>query len=244
MSDYTKNFLTDVIFKVDFPVILDLQDSPPKEFQNAIKEEYPILEPFQQFSFMMDKESEEPPQNLNRTIWKFMSKDKNRSIELSYQSLIIVFKDYQSYEDFREIIEKIMAIFNELYKNVIVDRIGLRYINQIELEEEDIFNWGDYINDCLISNIDFLENKNQIKRTIDILELSLDDEVTLNFRWGIYNSLYPSEVSKKEFLLDFDCFTRVQIESDQVIGKLDIFNSIITGYFEKSIEDKFRELLR
>ena len=100
------------------------------------------------------------------------------------------------------------------------------------------------INDCLISNIDFLENKNQIKRTIDILELSLDDEVTLNFRWGIYNSLYPSEVSKKEFLLDFDCFTRVQIESDQVIGKLDIFNSIITGYFEKSIEDKFRELLR
>ena len=241
---YKKNFLTDVIFRVDFPIILDIAENTPKEFQNKIMNDFPTLEPIQQFGVRIEKKDLDINTfPANKTTWRFLSSNKNYLIELDSEFLAVVCKKYDNFTDFKKTVFKILKSFVHLYPKLVINRLGLRYINQIQLEEADFFIWQSYLNKSLITNLDFFENKNDLRRAMQVYEITLEDEVNINFKCGIFNSSFPAPINKKEFTLDYDCYTRTQLPSDQVIDKLTKFNEIIGKYFERSITNKLREVL-
>ena len=64
----------------------------------------------------------------------------------------------------------------------------------------------------------------------------------MTFTYGIPNSIFPSKISRKEFLLDFDCYTE-NIEEDSVLQHLKIFHNKIQQFFEYCIKEKLRNLM-
>ncbi|MDA3822246.1 MAG: TIGR04255 family protein, partial [Bacteroidales bacterium] len=54
------------------------------------------------------------------------------------------------------------------------------------------------------------------------------------------NSEYPAKISRKEFIIDIDCYSNF-IETNGIIATLDIFNTEAKNLFEKSIKRKLRE---
>ena len=70
------------------------------------------------------------------------------------------------------------------------------------------------------------------------------DDMSLNFRYGMFNPEYPNFLKKNDFVLDFDFFTNDVIESvDSIIQILDKGHSEIQSLFESSITDSLREVM-
>lgn len=244
-TTYQKNYLSDVIFRVDFPLILEISKEAPEKFQKEIIAEFPILEAVKQYGFHIEANEDSPISTpLDKTVWRFKNKEGDLIIELDEKFLVVNAKKYVDYSSFKERVARILEAFYKTYPSTVVQRLGLRYVNQIEIPgEENFFEWAGYINEDLIKNIDFVDDKATIKRTMQILEIAVDRETKINFRAGIFNSNYPENITNKEFVLDYDCYTRTPLEQAVILTKLDSYNKVITEYFEKSIGDNIRGIL-
>ena len=89
--------------------------------------------------------------------------------------------------------------------------------------------------------MNFISDKEDMSRHITLIELNKED-YRLRFQYGIANSLYPSKIIRKEFVLDYDCFTFESLESpEEITSKVSEFNKTILDIFEESIEDGLRE---
>ncbi len=242
MAKYKKNYLTDVIFKIDFPPIATLIDkSISVDFEEKIMKDLPLKELIPQFFVTMEKKDG----NFNakegqQMVWKYKSQDEKKFVEVKSECLVVVLKEYEDFSVFKDFVFKISNFFFEAYDIDLINRLGLRYIDRIILEEENIYDWKEYINGDLIKNLDFISEKKQIKRAVQILEVSPEQDTDLRFKYGIFNSWYPNDLLKKEFFLDCDCYTKIQFPKAEIENKLNKFNKIASEYFEKSITDKFR----
>lgn len=237
---YKRNYLSDVIFKIDFPVILELTENPPRQFQNKIINDFPILEPIKQIDIEIKRQ--ETTQVLS-TLWKFKNEDNSNLIELKINSLAVIQKKYTDYQDFKKLINIANKAIFDIYPITKINRLGLRYINQINLEEPKFFEWEDYINNSLLGGLKFIKIKNKIRRIMQSIRITPEEDIILNLVSGIFNSTYPGKIVKKEFILDYDCFTKIQFDKETLEKKVDKFHKIIVKYFKKSITDKFRKKL-
>src|SRR3989344_8121615 len=89
---YKKNFLTNVILRIDFPVILELREKVPSQFQASIQSRFPILKETQEFGFefmMSEKEQESKP--LHSKMWQFYDLTKKNIATLSSSFLSLEF---------------------------------------------------------------------------------------------------------------------------------------------------------
>lgn len=241
---YRKNFLSDVILKINFPVILEISEGTPSAFQKKIQDNFPILEPLQEIELKIEnKGMDVTQQKSNRTVWKFRNKESTEFVELDYQSLAIIIKKYTDYNTLKTKAENIFSTLFQLYPNIVVSRLGLRYINKVTLEGIGFFSWTDYLNPSLIKNIDFFNDKTKIRRLLTVSELAIDEDSVLGFQYGILNSTYPSPIVKKEFYLDYDCYTKIQFEKEDLMLKVDKYHQYIKDNFEASITDTLRKVL-
>jgi len=128
-----------------------------------------------------------------------------------------------------------------LYPVKIANRIGLRYINQVYLDSGDPLDWTNLINPILVSiSEQFVESKDTIMRSMHFLEVG-EEDYSLKFQFGLFNSECPGYINRKEFVLDYDCASRGEIDISQVLDTTKQFHKIIYDWFEKSIEDGLRQ---
>lgn len=246
MPSYKRNFLSNVIFRIDYSPILELEKEKPASFQQIIQNDFPILEPLNRSGFMVEKRPDTDPkmESLNKIIWKFLSKNKTKIVELDTNYLAISFinESYTKYEDFEKCIKDVTDNFYKIYPDVIIQKFGLRYINQIKIEEDKVFEWDKYINSNLINNLNFIKEKDNLTRSLGFFILKIGD-FNVNFNYGIFNSAFPGKIVDKEFLLDYDCHTSEQIDRDKIIENLNFCNENISKIFEDSIKEDFRKIL-
>lgn len=242
---YKKNFLSNVIFRIDFPVIKELAEKLPAGLKDEILKDYPKLDPIEQVGIHIEnKGGDFKAEKETKITWKFKSKYEKLFVEIDPEYLAVISQEYSNYPNFRKKIENITKKFFSIYPDIKINRLGLRYINEIIMEnEKDFFNWGKYINANLVKNIDFITDKQSIRRTMQKMELACNEEIMLRFICGIFNKTYPGQVVKKEFILDYDCYTKVSFDKEKLFERLDKFNKILSDYFEKSITENFRRIL-
>jgi uncharacterized protein (TIGR04255 family) len=164
-------------------------------------------------------------------------------VELQKGSLALVVKKYTHFDDFKQTVTFICAALNGVVSFANVATMGVRYINQIQLNDQDKFDWKPYINGDLVKSFDFIEDKSVLRRSFQQMFLSIDEDTSLTFGFGIFNSLYPAQMLNKEFVLDYDCISKAPFESNLLEEKLARFNTIITDMFEKSITEGMRRVL-
>jgi uncharacterized protein (TIGR04255 family) len=174
--------------------------------------------------------------------FKFSDSDNVRILNLEPLSIVlsIINNSYKDSEELKKIIRYVVAQLKSTYGNIISKRIGLRYINIISLSGEDTFEWDQYISDNLLFMLRFVENKSELIRAMNVIELNKEN-CRIRFQSGMYNSEYPNPINRKEFVLDYDGYTTEETELNEIEDIVEDIHKEIKKMFENSIKKGLRD---
>lgn len=127
--------LVQVLAQVRFPVIASIEKREfIASFQEAIRNDYPVLRPEQNVNVVFGNEG--PSQERSNT-WRFTDETATWRVSLAAGFLALETKAYVSREDFLSRLTKLLAALVEHVNPRVVDRLGLRYIDQLSGEALD-----------------------------------------------------------------------------------------------------------
>ena len=242
---YKEPFLKEVIFRIDFPSPIEsLERTVPKDLLKEISNRFPISEPrkahTQEFQF---SGSSLQAKTNEVTQWVYFGKEREKSLILDSAALIISIKEYITYEEFVDDTKHILEVFFKVFNEISAARIGLRYVNLIDLNEPDPFSWKDYINEEILGIIDFHVEKQFLTRVFHIVEYNFDG-LAVKYQFGIANPDYPAHIKRKQFVLDIDAYSHGSFDYGEVLTVIDDAHSKVQDIFEKSITDKLRAKMK
>lgn len=241
---YTKNFLTNVIFRLDFPPNDEAVNQNSDKFRHAIKELLPVYEENKlvRITTIINQNAQPIEDRKELPSYTFKSSNNDKVVTLSYEALTVEFTKYKDLVDFNSTIQKILDAFLPIFTSFDFSRLGIRYINQIVLDKGHPLIWKDLIDNSLIHVIDnFFDRDPSLSRAISQITLNKDD-FKVSFTYGMFNSEFPAKISRKEFVLDYDCYTEY-VESDKIMACVYKFNNEIKMMFENSIKNGLRKIM-
>lgn len=169
------------------------------------------------------------------TVFLFKNDDTSNKLMLEPDALSFELKKYEGYQQFKGIMEKVLYLLIKENSSLKLSRLGLRYINQINITTGSPFEWDGIIKSYLLPNMDFI-SKTELSRDLRLIELN-KKECSVRFQYGLFNSEYPNPIAKKEFLLDYDCYTTNETDINSVITLIDGFHTVIKDLFKLSIDE-------
>ncbi len=243
---YQKSFLKEVIFRIDFPSPLEsIEKSVPKAIGKAITEKFPIPEPSRKFH-TQELQFSGPnfkAKNTEMTQWVYYGKEREKTLALDASALILSVKEYKSYEKLHEDIEGVLKAFFGEFKDISATRVGLRYVNLVELDEPNPLSWANYINEEILGIIDFHKEKQFLTRVFHIVEYNFDG-LAVKYQFGLANQDYPAHINKKQFVLDIDAYSNGSFDYGDVMSRVDEAHSKAQDIFEQSITDNLRQFMK
>lgn len=245
IDSYKSNYLSNVIFRIDFDQV---ELSPIKEFSKKIAESFPISEEskIKEGTFNFDLSNDRIEQKIiPMTAWVFHNKSRNKKIEIHPKDLVI---EYSEYTNSKELLKDIdlVSTFIADFKVTTINRLGLRYVNEINLEEKEYLDWTKYISEDLLGTLKFaLRNRKTLSRAMGQICIKEKEDVNININYGIWNQNFPNEIIEKTFVLDFDAYSRFPISGEAGLPEIvKEYNRSIEELFEGFIQDGLRVKLR
>mgnify|MGYP002644620838 CR=1 FL=1 len=237
---YKKNFIHKVIFRLDFKMIDDEiwaanLDNIEKFFKNnGFKYNKNEL-----ISFVTEMNPQSP---TVKTIpsYEFVVIFDDCIFKITKDSWVLEVSKYKSFDSIKEIVSKMVLLLKEL-KIEFVNRLGLRYINTIDLEESGL----DYTEAFSHQVTAFLSGYEVDERLVRVMQSTIlkRNAFNLTINHGLYNSNYPNPITRKEFALDYDA-TILNFESNKALDYfIEAHDDIIEKEFDQNITDKFKEFL-
>lgn len=209
---YKTNFIKEVILRIDYNTpISDLQSDALKrlrsmsifqgsEFNEEIIKGIELKFEQEEQSFRMSTIGMRGTYSLDDGIHIF---------RIDNQAFSLTASKYTGFDSLFSIFRSGFNAFQEVFAVEEYKRIGLRFINRIEIDQlAGITSWKKYINPYLIPNykhITLPENGFTLRRNINDIFLG-NGEHFLRYRIGIWNKDFPSKIIDKEFIVDIDCY--------------------------------------
>lgn len=229
---YENNFIANVIVQLDFAPVRRLFDSVPRDIIEALQNDYACFQG-QPLSQVQVNVATGAKVETVTPVWMFRSADGNVEMQLTQDFLKLNCVKYVSFEELMKHIKNITSLLGNDIK--ILSRLGLRYINQIELNGVKPKDCSQYINDYLtLPSVQWAgDSKSKIVNSIGQIILNYND-CMLNFNYGI------SDLANPKYALDFDCYG-TNIDFAKLDATLQKYNEKITEAFERSIKDDLRK---
>ena len=241
MPKYKRDYLTNVICSIDFIDRLNFSTDQINRLKNDISEDFPNMKDID-VSFIEVMVSSEEDRTIRKKGKVYEFAHEGKLVRIEPECLVFEFKQYTGFDQFRELVKKVLNSLDLLNNSVRSKRMGLRYINQIRLGEGDPFDWSGLIVDSLVPNTVYAEEENVLSRSLGWVDLTYD-EFYVRFHYGMFNSEHPNPIARKEFVLDFDCYTKDEQDLSDVSTLLDRFHEKIKEMFECSILDDLRQIM-
>lgn len=226
--------LTEVAFEARFPILFFI----PKrlgEFQELIIEEFDKSSEikFQNISIQPNQE----PEFAMDQAWEFAHKDGDPVIRLFKDKIVIFSKLYTSYEgssgkSYKNCINYSLEKFNQIFKINKFTRIGLRYINTFDVEEEST--------DWLKSYFHPLYNLEKYP-----IQDTLEFKFALRIKREKANLVIQSGYIRKDglkYILDFDAY-KEECRTIDFPNALDDLHASIKSEFDSLITEEMKEKL-
>lgn len=203
---YANSPLIETICQIRFPTILSIGSTTPAQFQEAIREDFPRY---------AAKEEQQPPRVVNGkleqvppiTNYTFISTDGLWKINLTQNFIALSTLRYGHWEEFAQKLDKILALFIQIYQPAFFERIGLRYINAISRNRLGLQDelWDDLINSPFIGILDQpdVDETQTAKCALDV-ELNLGDNRHLKLHAGPGILGNGKQDPEPKFILDND----------------------------------------
>lgn len=246
---YAKNFLDKVIVRLDFAsALVGINESVPSKVAKYITSSFPIKAPGQkvysgQFKIEKDGKADAQSQLVGRA-WEYHGEKRDKTVSIASQWAWIQYRAYQSVDVLRkDFLCLVGVLFEEYGDQMAVNRFGMRYIDKIDVGDEDPTDWKKYIKPKLLSSIGIVTDKNTISRAFNMLGFNYDD-MHMTFQFGIFNPDYPAPVRRREFTLDFDAYCQGCIEQANIETYFDRFHDKIKESFEECITEELRDVMR
>ena len=243
---YAKNFLKNVIFRLDFAQSLSTSKKSVNDFYEVIRNKFPKKEDVATTIFealvVSGKDSSIKQSQKNIVNYKFS--DETGEIVLMLESepsnINLLITSYKNSDELTTLINLIISAIVKVYGDIVIKRTGLRYLNHIVLSEGNALDWTSLIDSRLISLLEFPADKRTISRGLGRIELSKDSHKVL-FQFGMHNPEYPNPIARKEFILDYDCYVMDEISAAEIPKLVKVLHEDAKDLFERSILDGLRE---
>lgn len=236
---YGRNPLIEVIVQLRFPTILSINSSDPVEFQESIRDDYPLyqlgIENEQEIEIVAQNDMFFPSirknnQHKNHT---FISADGKYKINLTSSFISISTINYTRWEELLTRFDKPLSKFIEIYRPPFFERIGLRYIDAFSRKTLEITDkkWSDLIHSAWLGALATIPEEKALNIGVDA-EYLLDNGVS---RAKIHTGLgLVNNEPEKVFIVDSDF---IHIANIQVNGYKEILEYLHnnSGAFIQSV---------
>jgi len=239
---YKQPYLQKVIAKVDFSAKYELpQKGLSKNVSDIILKLFPIPEPKEVIKKLVNisiQGTSEVQAKQNHLFYH--GKEREKTLCLTPDFLYVEIKKYDTYQKLKEDFYTIMDVLVSA-EEFSVNRFGLRYINNILIDEENPLDWEKYLDSRLLNFFDVPLNKKYLSKAFSNVVQQFDDGMNLNFQYGMHNPDFPSRIKRKLFILDLDASYQGLYTCDEIKKSMDAAHEKIEDLFESVITDKLRE---
>lgn len=240
---YKDNCLENVIFRIDFIDGFNVDEQPVKK---VLLESFPIIEQEEmQGQEILNFISEDgtPKVNIKRSKWinhYFWDRQKTKRFAVSQNSIYIDIKKYDSYTSTKKHFTNAVEAIKGSNQEALINRIGMRYINRIDLTNIRRNVWSKYINKKYLDAVMVCFDETSFVSSTNSVDLSFND-FNMRFSYGFFNPDKPSIQRRHVFTVDLDAFTFGEMNISEVTRYLDAFHSRIESMFEAIIGDSQRK---
>jgi len=242
---YRKPFLKEVIVRVDLASTISAIDQvlPPK-IANVALNHFPITEPKK----VLEQSLQIGPAEFRHsksevTQWHYYGKNREKRLAIASASLLATYSKYTSYEDLKEDFLAVLRVFFETYPDARASRVGLRYINNIEIPSTNPFSWAQYIAPAMLGLLDFFQEREHLTRIFHIVEFRFED-LNVKFQFGLPNPEFPSVIKSPIFVLDLDGYVQGSQDFSEIGINIDLAHTRIQKLFEESVTEELRRVMR
>lgn len=134
-KDFKQNLIKTAVCELRYPVLLELESSPPVKFQSAIRKAYPHYERRVNFKLNVGTEPTQEPE------YHFISVRKDWSIRVTSASISLETAKYSSFTEFVRRLKDIVGEAKKFIDSPMFTRVGLRYIDFIEVPDGKYTDW-------------------------------------------------------------------------------------------------------
>jgi uncharacterized protein (TIGR04255 family) len=225
-THFEKNFIKTAVCELRFPALLEFETKPPVQLQNVLRKDFPHYE--RQHSVNLNDPQEKEVRHLLR------SKKGDWLVSLKSSSIAIETSKYTHFDDFLQQIRLVFDRCRPLLDTDFFTRVGLRYINEVPIEDGKIEGW---VRDDLVKPL-----VTGVYGTVDRFIQEVRGSTRFGkftFRHGIAG-IEPEKPSL--YTIDFD-FYHESIEADAVLALISDFNRESFSFFLWAIGPKVKERL-
>ena len=240
---YKKNFLSQVIFQVTFASGAEITDDAMKTYKTSLGGDYSELAIVKQQGIIIQNDGSNVKTNVeDNYIWQIDSATKDHTITVAKDSFAISFVEYSEFKKHLDVISSAQEKFFKQFSSIThVDRLGLRYVNQIKLNEQRV-DWTKYLSSSLTDSFNFVDS-DKLRRSMHSIVITEDEETQINLNYGIYNQYFPAPIVDEEFIIDIDAYTPASVDVVDCGRILEKFNKTTAIYFELCIKDELRTVM-
>lgn len=226
-----KSPLSSVVCQMTFPEILGFDPSAVRPLQVALAADYPVVSREEGMRVNIVDSSVAPTGEV-RQIFSFRDNEDHWAVTLSSDSLALETQRYEDFGDFAQRWHKVCAEVTRAMEITQQNRLGLRYINQIPLDEG--FDLHSVLRTELVSLVGGGPDQTQeLVRSFQEAVFKQDDGFVA-FRHGLVDA-----EGTKNYVLDFDYFSeeRGPLDLESQDHTLINFNHGIFNLFKWSVDD-------
>ncbi len=251
---YRRNFVSFVVARADFAEEQEALGKPlPEPIRAEINKRFEISEPrsIQATTVKVQPSTGEMKSEKSETQvhWHFRSKDGFRRAAISPEFVTVEYTAFDRFETLNSDFRLMVSCLERAGVDPLVRRLGLRYVNTIELPfreatKPDALDWEGLIDQRLLAGLSFTpeEDRWATARYFSNSCLSFQDaQLTLNY--GIFNDDYPQPARKRQFILDIDASSSKDLTPANLLLRLEKNHRLIQSYFERAIGPQLRALM-
>ena len=247
---YRNNQLAEVVCQLRFPEILTIQANLPVDFQEMIRNEFPVYTlrkeiPAPKISGMPGNMSIEKQQPINN--YQFASTDGIWRVNLTSKFISLACTAYTSWEEFAAKLDKPLVAFIKTYKPAHFERVGLRYVNFISRRDLGLEGvpFAELISPCYLGPL----NEEDVAEAA-VLRCSVDTEMNLRSGCRLKVHAGPGLVKKAgmhdqevKFIFDQDLYMMGTIPVNASVGALQTLHAQAWPVFRGAVTDQLHDAM-
>jgi len=175
--------------------------------------------------------------------WRFSSGQTLAAV-LMPDHMTLETNAYTTWEDFSELLGRVIDAVAEVIKPAIEQRIGLRYVDRIqELNLRSPAEWAPYIRSELMGPVLHDELGPAIRQAHQALLIDLGEGASCGLRHGPVDDQSRNTV---DYVLDYDIFRESgrPFDAEAIKETADRFNTLVLQLFQATITDELLDYLR
>lgn len=226
-------------------------------FQQALFDDYPLMVPNEslEVQFEAGPNQASVQSNQSQTSWRFSDLDDIWTVVLAPDLVSIETRSYSDFSDFLTRVEKVVVALLRIFRPSIALRIGLRYINEIRLQDDCELGLRSRIRHELLGPLALDVLSSQATQSVNHMTLTGPNGLGLNLQYGFLPQgtlVAPRKDDKIPegafYFLDYDVYQVFEprtflINNGRIKSTLDHFHQEVWKLFRWSITPEYATAL-